>query len=73
MQSAEDFAKEMGDDRNGMLTDKIALVRARDKEIVGACKKAISNGEPLNAGEFEARRERAEALKALDSVLRDLG
>lgn len=89
MQSAEDFAllieadcdgsdyyDDSGNyDGSGFGNDKCsALIRARDREIVEACKKAIAlmgNGyDDIGYGHMMSIRE---VSNILDSVLRDLG
>ena len=68
MQSAEEFAKFIADDRNGTLADKTALIRTRDREIVEACRKLLMDLHKAHGdlGTYDMNY-------VLDSVLRDLG
>lgn len=51
--------------------DAAALIRARDRDIAEACKKAIINIEPTPYSRLHIQW--GEDIKAIDSVLRDLG
>lgn len=77
MQSAEEHFKELNkiadpywDEGNSPFEDElIGLIRARDQEIIEACKEAVRN-EPSYVA-LKPYRDRL--ICALDSVLSDLG
>jgi len=78
MQSALDFAQTIDADicEGG---ETVALIRARDREIIEACKKAIESIKPEVGEGLGSDTRRAlgfvydEAIRSIDSVLRDLG